>query len=27
VDEYIAGNHVRLLLNRIDETGRVGVKL
>jgi O-methyltransferase len=27
VDEYIAGNRITLLLNRIDETGRVGVKL
>lgn len=27
VDEYISGNNVRILLNRIDETGRVGVKL
>ena len=27
VDEYVAGGKVKLLLNRIDETGRVGVKL
>lgn len=27
VDEFIANSGVRLLLNRIDETGRIGVKL
>jgi O-methyltransferase len=27
VDEYLAANRITLLLNRIDETGRVGVKL
>jgi O-methyltransferase len=27
VDEYIEENNVRLLLNRIDYTGRIGVKL
>ncbi len=26
VDEYVAQNHIRLLLHRIDYTGRVGVK-
>lgn len=26
-DEYIYQNNVRILLNRIDETGRIGVKL
>ena len=27
VDEFIAGHKTPILLNRIDETGRVGVKL
>ena len=27
VDEFIAGNNVSILLHRIDETGRMGVKL
>ena len=27
VDEYLAENKVRLLLNRLDYTGRIGVKL
>ena len=27
VDEYFAKNNIRLLLNRIDETGRFGIKL
>ena len=27
VDEFIASGKIRILLNRIDETGRVGVKL
>lgn len=27
IDEYLAQNHVKLLLNRIDYTGRVGIKL
>lgn len=26
VDEYISDNHIRILLNRIDHTGRIGVK-
>jgi O-methyltransferase len=27
VDQYIAENHVKILLNRIDYTGRIGVKI
>ena len=27
VDEYIAGNQVKILLNRVDYTGRIGVKI
>lgn len=27
IDEYISENNVRLLLNRIDYTGRIGIKL
>jgi hypothetical protein len=26
VDQYLAENHIRILLNRIDSTGRVAVK-
>lgn len=26
VDEYIAENNIKILLNRIDETGRIGIK-
>lgn len=27
VDEYVADNHVRIFLNRIDYTGRIGIKI
>lgn len=27
VDQYLNENHLKLLLNRIDDTGRIGVKL
>ncbi|MFL5739004.1 MAG: TylF/MycF/NovP-related O-methyltransferase [Flavisolibacter sp.] len=27
VDEYIASNHIRILLNRMDDTGRIAIKL
>jgi len=26
VDEYFAENKIRILLNRIDETGRIAIK-
>jgi hypothetical protein len=27
IDEYLAQNNIKILLNRLDETGRIAIKL